>query len=695
MSSVGQQTRESEAESSTAFTSQANQTKPYGGTLRVAFVGVMPSTLNPLIDYASANYNTAIDVWQSLFDALVMFDEKGSPMPGLARDWEVAPEGSNITFHLFQNVTWHDGVGFNASDVKFSFDAILYDPEVENTWKLVLQEYDISSVEILDEYTVSINLATPHVSAVSIVGFIPIIPRHKYDGTELRTNPCNENPVGTGPFTFVNWVPNYNITLSANQMYYKGRPYLDQVILRSDIQPADLSGMLLNNVIDLVPDNVDPSRINELNNVIGVSTLDSMQPAFYAITLNFSNPILADVRVRKALAYAINNSEICKDAFLGYASPSNGPVPPLYSSWYNPNVTEYRFNQTLAEELLDKAGYPRSNVTNIRFNLGFMISTLFAAQPWKQQAFEMICRYWENIGVNVTRQIGGGGTPWDCRISGWIWDFSDPDDMRSMYYTNADLNSGGYSNAQVDHLFDEGRLTSNESSRKQIYDDLQLLLLEDLPMIFLWYPDSIAAYNNDFHGLNPYPFGEMHPFVLEKIWYEPTLSGEGNCPYRVRFIDNEGRISGYYNGTSLEQIPNSTYSGSESDPQLVRIRLGSGNYTVELEGTENGTYSFELVNLASNYKHVSVVSGTIQTGQIKQYSVSVYPNSSMQVSGTVPLDVYSDGKIDMRDISRVARLFAISYPNMEYDPICDIVFDWKIDMRDIGTVARHFGEHYP
>jgi hypothetical protein len=214
-------------------------------------------------------------------------------------------------------------------------------------------------------------------------------------------------------------------------------------------------------------------------------------------------------------------------------------------------------------------------------------------------------------------------------------------------------------------------------------------------MIFLWYPDSIAAYNNDFHGLNPYPFGEMHPFVLEKIWYEPTLSGEGNCPYRVRFIDNEGRISGYYNGTSLEQIPNSTYSGSESDPQLVRIRLGSGNYTVELEGTENGTYSFELVNLASNYKHVSVVSGTIQTGQIKQYSVSVYPNSSMQVSGTVPLDVYSDGKIDMRDISRVARLFAISYPNMEYDPICDIVFDWKIDMRDIGTVARHFGEHYP
>jgi hypothetical protein len=66
----------------------------------------------------------------------------------------------------------------------------------------------------------------------------------------------------------------------------------------------------------------------------------------------------------------------------------------------------------------------------------------------------------------------------------------------------------------------------------------------------------------------------------------------------------------------------------------------------------------------------------------------------MQVTGSLSLDVYSDGKIDMKDISRVARLFAINYPNMEYDPICDIVFNWKIDMRDIGTVARHFGEHY-
>jgi len=678
------------AESRNTEMATAYEAPKYGGTLRVGLGEGAPSTLNPLIDNCPA-----------IFSCLLTYDENCSLQPDLAESYEASENGSNLTFHLYENVSWHDGVEFNASDVKFTFDTIRDDPNLD--W--IFGNYyavDINSTEVASAFTVVFNLNEPLGCLPQYLTYVPIIPKHIYEGTNLTTNPANENPIGTGPFKFESWAQKTNLTVTANEQYFRGRPYLDSIFYRWDITPqSELTVALENNIIDVVAVKVDPSKIQDLEKTTGTSVAAKEATEYHSIWLNLSNPILQNRNVRQAIAHAINKTKIVTEAFYGYTSVAKGPLPPSLKEWCNPNITDYRLNKTLAEELLDQE-YPRGP-DGWRFNLTIKTYRDLGV-TWDANALYIIRDDLKSIGINASIQFS---TPinqllsgnFDAFYLGWAFDALGPDELYDLFHSGQRNNFNRYSNATLDIMLEEARSSLNDTLRKIDFDRAQEIIAENLPQVFLYHMYSAVAYNNDFHGRisNP-PVNNQLPitsYFLESTWYDKTLSGKGNCPYRIRFIDFENRTTGYRDGNSLEQIPDSTYSGADSDPQLAKIRLDTGNYTVELEGTENGTYSFELVNLALDYKHVSIVKGTIQTGQIKQYFVSVYPNSSMQVSSTLPIDVYSDGKIDIRDVSNVAKLFGMNYPNMKYNPICDIVFDWKIDIRDVSLVAKHFGDHYP
>lgn len=694
MSSVGQQTKQSNAENSTVFTSQANQTTPYGGTLKIGLLWngvprVPIDNLNPLLEPGSSFF-------YPLFSKLTRLDENCTLVPDLAQNWSISEDGLKYRFELFQNVTWRDGIAFNSSDVKYTLDTFLTDPNVNSYWHDWYNLTCVKSVSLVDNYTVEFQTDRPFPSLPIYLAAIPILPAHLYEGTSLLNNTYNNNPVGTGPFKFVSWTPGLNLSLEAFEGYFRGRPYLDGCIIKRYFSKGELSDALMANEIDLAPDVFDPYHIKEIESIPGLSVQLATGFGFTELFVNHNNAFLTDLRVRKAISFGINRSQLIDMEYLGFATIAIHGVPPSMEYWYNPNCSTYDYNPALANEILDSAGYS-VGPDGWRFNLTLMY------YPRRANISAVIQDNLKALGINVILFNAGNqfyqklvtGDFEMCTIE-FTYDVPDPDFLSPLWHTNGSDNFGNYSNAQVDYLFESGQTDLNLSSRKQIYDELQTVLANDLPSIFLYHRQKINGHNNDFHGFTNTPiYMTSDTWTLEKIWYEPTLSGEGNCPYRIRFIDDQGRTTGFSNGTSLEQIPNSTYSGSESDPQLVKIRLGLGNYTVELEGIENGTYSLELVNLALDYKHVSVVSGTIQTGQIKQYFVSVYPNSSMQVKGMLPIDVYSDGKCDIKDVSRVARLFGMNYPDMKYDPICDIVFDWKIDIKDISIVARRFGDHYP
>jgi hypothetical protein len=139
----------------------------------------------------------------------------------------------------------------------------------------------------------------------------------------------------------------------------------------------------------------------------------------------------------------------------------------------------------------------------------------------------------------------------------------------------------------------------------------------------------------------------MDPYNTEKIWYEPTLSGEGNCPYRVCFTDSAGRRTGFFNGTFYGSIPNSTCSGLNSDPQLVKIRQPLGIYNVSLFGVKNDSFSFEFVNLALDYKNVQVVEGYIHENETITYVVKSFEDGTIKVYNP---EEYSSHDVGIMDV---------------------------------------------
>ncbi len=650
-------------------------TPEYGGTLRVGLALPLPGSLNPLVCNSGSG---SIVPLTNVFGSLTRFNESGMVVPDLAENWEISADGCNYTFLLFQNVAWHDGFRFNASDVKYTFDEILGNPEVHASWRDYIQSCNLSSVEILDQFTVVFRLDSPDYAFLSIIGWIPIIPWHLYYGTDLATNPYNENPVGTGPFRFVEWTPRESITLAADEgyRYNWGRPYLNEVMIVHYDNSTAMAEALMNNSIDMIPDSVDPNEIEHMHQLVGVSDADLEIPNCAAVVLNYSNPILCDVRVREALSIAINRSEICRDEYLGYSTPAKGMVPPALSYWINSELPDINCNRTLAEQLLDEAGYPRDITTGLRFNLTIGITGALASSQWQLQACQDICDFWQDAGVNATMKTGSiGRRACDTYFIHWYYDFNDPDNLNLLFCTNALMNYG-YSNATVDNLFEQGRTTSNMALRKEIYDELQVLLSDDIPCVCLWHGRSEVAYNNDFHGFESPQSAALDSFFLERIWYDRTLSGEGNCPYRVCFTDSEGRRTGYYNGNSYEDIPDSTYSGVESDPQLVKIREPAGVYTVELFGTENASYKFEFTNIALEYKDVSIPEGFIHENETITYIVKVYGDGSIKV---YDVDEYSPHDLGMRSMSVSKTVVSQGYTAS----LNVTVFNW-------GDYAEHF-----
>jgi peptide/nickel transport system substrate-binding protein len=638
------------------FQTEGDETTPkYGGTLRVGYSHLWkPTTLNPLLQQGVMNY--------PIFGTLTRYDENGTMIPYVAKSWEF--EGKNCIYYLFDNITWHDGVAFSAYDVKYSFDIVMTDPNVDISFKKDMVV--LNRTEVLNSTTLMFYLNEQYAPFLTYAGRIPILPEHLYNGTDLLTNPYNENPIGVGPYKFVEWNPHINMTLAANTAYFKGRSYIDKILYRWDIPVKELPDFLMNNTIDLVPENIDPNRITELSQVpgIGITTVNEMKYA--ALLINFRNPDLNKINVRRALAYGINTTEIAQETYLGYAVPSKGPIPPSYSYWYNSEVTAYEFNQELAKQILDDVGY----TGNPRLNLTLVVGNW---DPLRLNASEVIKDRLSDIGINITiralsnadyYQIVFVDHDFDLVLN--IYPIIEPNDLYGIYHTRGGVgNPGSYSNSTLDVLLELGRNTTDATLRKSYYCDAQEIIANDIPNIFLYHQIRVSDHNNDFHGLVATPSVlSIDSYSLEKIWYDPTLSGQGKSPVKVCFIDKEGRKTGFFNGSIVNEIPNSSYDEkvnvvkirsppetkitvrSPNNPYKEKITIEPSYFVVEVAGTGTGHYRLELVNVALECKSVVIVEGDTYLGKIDTYYIIVYPEGEIyQTYYPPPLQItYSIGK---------------------------------------------------
>jgi peptide/nickel transport system substrate-binding protein len=510
-----------------AATAQQVQGPRYGGTAVMDLTASLHS-LNPAHQYDDMTLRVAN---VGFYDRLVGITEPGfgsKLFPVLAQSWEVSPDARVYTFHLYKNVTWHDGVKFTSADVKWTVDQIIGDKGAAG------HDYvtDVQSVTTPDDYTVVITLNHPNAAflvSLAIYWFPGILPKHLYDGTDWHTNPYNEHPVGTGPFKFVEWVKGDHVTVEANEKYHLGRPYLDKIIIRFIPDMAN-SMVSLEKGESIWSWHYFPyaqAVAWKQNPNLRVYILDTNIMNWMAF--NIHRKPYDDVRVRQAIAYAINRTEVNERAFLGLARPAKG-IFLSNALFYDPTAKLPEYDPNKAEQLLDQAGYPRGP-DGVRFKTTLLLSGILS---WTDMA-PVIREDLKKVGIDVTLNVVEFPTLIDLTCTRHNFDLAlsgayhgpDPNEWLNYVTTGAYRNSMNYSNPHLDDLFAKARSTFDEKTRFNYYSEIQHILANDMVHLSLIEYNRVTAVNNKYHGFFFEPDGQPQGYSLQRlVWWEggtPTV----------------------------------------------------------------------------------------------------------------------------------------------------------------------------
>lgn len=464
-----------------------------------------------------------------LYDTLIKYDPVDlHPVGALAESWEVSEDGLVWTFHLRDGVKWHDGHPFTAEDVKFTFD-VWTNPKVP--FYLSGNVNTVEKVEAVDKLTVKVYMKQPLASFPVLLGYnMNIIPKHllsDYAPEELA-NPTEflRHPIGTGAFKFDRKQPGSYVRLVANEDYWGGRPYLDAIVVKVvpdiDTQLAQLQAGDLDFAV------VEPYQLEAIKGVPGLKVDEAPQVNHFYIDMNHLNPIFQDKRVRQALTYAIDRQAIIDNLMMGTAQLATGPISPLMKWAYEPNVKQYPYDPEKAKQLLDEAGW-KVGPDGIRrkgdMKLSFSIEV--DPHPVRQQIALVAKQSWEAIGAEVELEIyeysvilqhARGNPPTFDTNPNWLITPPDPD-ISTYYMTGAGGNTSEFSDPRVDELLTRGRATFDPEKRAAIYKELQKIIAEEAPVIYLYYPKEIRVMNEKVQGFAPVGYRDALTWS-HKIWIQ-------------------------------------------------------------------------------------------------------------------------------------------------------------------------------
>src|SRR5512135_2704930 len=331
--------------------SEVNGNGPaYGDALVAGTIGE-PSILIPMLAGDSASH----DVSGLMFNGLVKYDTDLSVIGDLAESWDISSDGLTILFHLRKGVRWTDGVEFTADDVKFGFDTIT-DKKTPTAYSEDFLQ--VKKAEVVDKYTFKVIYDKPFAPALTSWGGLVILPKHLLEGKDITKTDFGRNPIGLGPYKLTKWVTGQELILDSNHDYFEGRPYIDQFVYRVIPDRATMFLELQTGGVDMM----DLTPIQYTKQTESDFFRNNFQkfrfPQFVYTYMGFNlrHPFFKDKRVRQAIAYAIDKSEIVDVVLFGLGSPATGPYVP--NTWpYNPNVKEYTYDPDKARQLLKEAGW--------------------------------------------------------------------------------------------------------------------------------------------------------------------------------------------------------------------------------------------------------------------------------------------------------------------------------------------------
>lgn len=473
------------------FAAESTPTK--GGVLTVQ-LGAEQRILNPAIRASTSVFI----VTGKIVEALVDLGEDGSIVPVLAESWEAAPDGKSVTFKLREGVTWHDGKPLTSADVQYN--AMQLWKKYQN-YGTQLQLY-LDAVDTPDDRTAIFRYSRPMpldllLRAMVDLGYL--VPRHLYEGTNPLDNPANTAPIGTGPFKFVEYQRGQYIIAERNPNYWrKDQPYVDRIAWRFITDKSAAAAAMETGAVQLSAYNqlslADLDRLKKDPRFSVGTRGNEANPFNNTVEFNHRRKELADVRVRRAIAHAIDVEFFIENFLYGNGKVATGPIPSVSKAFYPGGTFPYPFDRKKAEALLDEAGYKRGADGN-RFTLRLVPVQNAEDVPlfgtYIQQSLAEV-----GIKVDVVQLDNAGALAtiykeWNFDLAtGWQQYRGDPAVSTTVWFRSGSpkgapwTNQFGYKSEALDKLIDEAASEIDPVKRKALYAKFVQMVNEELPVWF-------------------------------------------------------------------------------------------------------------------------------------------------------------------------------------------------------------------
>jgi len=497
-SAPGGATTPAGASQPTAAAAAASPTR--GGTLRVG-LSVDVVTLDPHLSGSKFDRQ----VYHNLYDPLFILDEKLGIQPNLAESYQT-PDPQTLLIKLRSGLKFHDGTDLNAEAARFNFERMANDPKSVRKGEVA----NIASTEVVDPLTLKLSLKQPDSSLLATLtdraGMMISPTALGKLGADLGNNATG---AGTGPFQFVEWVPDDHVLLKRNDSYWStsGGPYFDQIRYRPIPDDTVKLQSLQNNEIDVL-DYLAPRNVSTAKSDSNLVVIDVPSLAAFWFTLNTTRPPFSDKNLRLALVYGLDVDALVTGVYLGVGVPANGPISP--ASWaYDDSIKPVARDLNKARQYLAAAGQP--NGFSFDFEVVNVPIGIQEGEVVKAQLAEagITCNV---VQIDGARQLSDGNNKtYDMTSYDWSGR-PDPDGNTYQFFhttPGVSLNWSGISNPQLDQLLEQTRQVTDHDQRKQLYSQAIQILTAEAPVVWEIHPVEPKALSPKLQGYTPIPDGML------------------------------------------------------------------------------------------------------------------------------------------------------------------------------------------